>query len=373
MNDLQTIKAHHDSLPGPAPQVAARAWERLAAEAEVERAGGAPHTPAPSRPRRSPAPGRGRIALRAGIVMGLAAAVTAGVIVVRGDDDSSLLGTRPANAAELLRYAAAVAAEEGPQPQPNQFVYVDRKDVEWRFGASGTETFDYAQDVRREVWIPATDPGKALARSTYGEKRVGSGRSEVGGQPAGAVEYQRAGQCPVDVSPAQGVSDLPTDPDRLLTRIREDAEAVVRAEKPAPGEAPPSRDQINRRIERTVAMKLVLLARNPFGASQTRAVVFSALSKMPATTMVPELTDPAGRHGVGASINYQGPDGQEREELIFEPGTYRFLGWRSWMEMKQEDGRTRETMRAGTAMMTIKVVDSMPEVPKDADTQPYCY
>ncbi|WP_433352025.1 CU044_5270 family protein [Microtetraspora malaysiensis] len=374
MNDLQTIKAHHDSLPGPDPQVAARAWERLAAEAEVERAGGAPHTPAPSRPRRSHAPGRGRIALRAGIVVGLAAAVTAGVIVVRGDDGSSLLATRPANAAELLRYAAAVAAEEDPRPRPGQFVYVDRKDVEWRFGISRTGTYEYAQDVRREVWIPATDPGKALARSTYGEKHVGSGRSEVDGQPAGAVEYQRAGQCHMDVLhvPSQGVSDLPTDPDRLLTRIREDAEAVVRAEKPAPGEVPPSGDQINRQIERTVAMKLVSLAENPFGSSRTRAVVFSALSKMPATTMVPDLTDPAGRHGVGASISYQGPDGQEREELIFEPETYRFLGWRSWMEMKQEDGRTRETMRAGTAMMAIKVVDSMPEVPKDADTPTYC-
>ena len=42
MNDLQTIKTHHDSLPGPAPQVAARAWDRLAAEAEAERAGGGP-------------------------------------------------------------------------------------------------------------------------------------------------------------------------------------------------------------------------------------------------------------------------------------------------------------------------------------------
>ncbi|MFD1502142.1 CU044_5270 family protein [Streptosporangium lutulentum] len=374
MNDLQTIKAHHDSLPGPAPQVAARAWDRLAAEAEAERAGGGPHTPAPSRPRRSHVPGRGRIALRAGVVVGLAAAMTAGVIVVRGDDGSSLLGTRPANAAELLRYAAAVAVEEDPRPRPDQFVYVDRKDVEWHFvGALRTGRYELAQDVRREVWIPAADPGKALARSTYGEKHTSGDQSQVG-VASGTVEYQRAGQCPMDVLhvPSQDVSDLPTDPDRLLTRIREDAEAVVRAEKPAQGETPPSGDQIKRRIERAVAMKLVSLVENPFGSSRTRAVVFGALSKMPTTTMVPDLTDPAGRHGVGASISYQGPDGQEREELIFEPGTYRFLGWRSWTETKQEDGRTRETMRAGTAMMTIKVVDSMPEVPKDADAPAYC-
>jgi hypothetical protein len=28
----------------------------------------------------------------------------------------------------------------------------------------------------------------------------------------------------------------------------------------------------------------------------------------------------------GASIRYQGPDGGQRAELIFEPETYRFLG-----------------------------------------------
>ena len=294
--------------------------------------------------------------------------------MVRGDDGSSPLGARPANAAELLRYAAAVATEGDPRPRPDQFVYVDRKDIEWHFVvASRIGRYELAQDVRREVWIPAADPGKALARSTYGEKHTSGDRSQVG-VASGTVEYQRAGQCPMDVlhAPLQGVDDLPADPDRLRMRIREDAETVVRAERPAPGESPPSDDQINRRIERTIAMKLLSLVENPFGSSRTRAVVFGALSKMPTVTMVPDLTDPAGRHGMGASISYQGPDGREREELIFEPGTYRFLGGGAGMEMKQQDGRIRETMRSGTAIMKIKVVDSMPEVPKDADAPTYC-
>lgn len=163
-DELQTIKAHHDSLPGPAPQVAARAWDLLTAGAEAERAGGGPRRPAGWRLRRSPGPGR--IALRAGVAVGLAAAVTAGVVMVRVDDGPSLLGVQPANAAELLQHAAAVAAEGDPQPRPDQFLYVDRKDVTQSFGfGPSTGRYEYTQDVRREVWIPAADPGKALARS----------------------------------------------------------------------------------------------------------------------------------------------------------------------------------------------------------------
>ncbi|GII80472.1 hypothetical protein Sru01_54540 [Sphaerisporangium rufum] len=373
MNDLQTFKNFHDGLPGPAPEVAARARERLAAEAVAEagRAGGVPA------PRRVPRPGRpagrGRVALRAGVVAGLAAAATAGVIVVGGDDGSPLLGTPPADAADLLRQAAVAAAGEHPRPGADQFVYVDRKDVDYSFSVSRRGMSQYEQDVRREVWFPA-DPGKAVARSTYGEKRLISGRGDLPGLPAGTVEYQRAGQCHMDVLhvPSRDIGNLPTDPDRLLDRVRQNAEALVRTEEPALGETPPGGEQIDRRIQRTVASELVSLAENPFGSARTRAAVFGALAKLPGTTLVPGLADPAGRHGVGASIRYQGPDGPEREELIFEPGTYRFLGWRSWGEMEQEDGRSREVMRGGTAMMAVKIVDSMPAIPPENEAPTYC-
>ncbi|WP_405142383.1 hypothetical protein OG589_34335 [Sphaerisporangium sp. NBC_01403] len=88
---------------------------------------------------------------------------------------------------------------------------------------------------------------------------------------------------------------------------------------------------------------------------------------MPAATVVPDLADTAGRHGVGASIRYEGPDGWERAEFIFERETYRFLGWRTWIERG-----TEETMLGGTAVLAIKVVDSMPEVPKNAGKPAFC-
>ncbi|MER5327213.1 CU044_5270 family protein [Streptosporangium roseum] len=362
MNDLETIKAHHDSLPGPAPKVAARAWNRLAAEAEVERTG---------RGHRSRRP-RGRSVIRVGVVVGFAAAVTAGAIMVTVDDGFSPLGTRPANAAELLRQAAA--ADQDLRVRPDQFVYVSRKDRHWSLVWNRKAKAEYAQNVDRESWIPAADPDKALTRSTYGTRDLLSGRLKVDTQPAGTVEYQRVGQCPIDLLPARSrdLTALPTDPDQLLAKVRKDAEDVVRAEKPTPGEAPATEDEIDRQIERTVVTKLVLLAENPFPPPRLRATVFRALSTMPTATMIANLSDAAGRPGMGASIRYQGPDGWEREELIFEPKTYRFLGWRAWIERRQDDGGVKETLIRATAIMTVKVVDSMPEVPEGAGRPAYC-
>ncbi|MEV3980690.1 hypothetical protein [Nonomuraea sp. NPDC049758] len=88
-------------------------------------------------------------------------------------------------------------------------------------------------------------------------------------------------------------------------------------------------------------------------------------------TIVPDLTDTAGRHGVGASLKWESPGGWERGELIFEPVMYRFLGYRGWIG-RQEGGRVKEIPSGSMAVMTVKVVDSMPEVPKDAGQPMSC-
>ncbi|MFC7588365.1 hypothetical protein ACFQYP_35180 [Nonomuraea antimicrobica] len=92
---------------------------------------------------------------------------------------------------------------------------------------------------------------------------------------------------------------------------------------------------------------------------------------MPTATVVPDLTDPAGRHGVGASLKFETPGGWERGEFIFEPATYRFLGYQSWIG-QQEGGQVREIPGGSMAVITVKVVDSMPEVPKDAGKPMFC-
>lgn len=347
-DELKTLKAYHDSLPAPGPAVAARARALLGSE---------PLSP-PERPRRISV-----IALRTGAVIGLAAAMTTAVIMAGGNDITSPLSVPPANAAELLQYAAVASAKD-PRPQPGQFVYQDRKDITWGIIIEQGGRHEHAQEVRKEIWTPVSDPSSALARFTYGVAKSTSDRVL---RPAGKVEYRRVGHCTVLPTATRAIGEQPTDPQRLLGSIRDDVTAAASAEQPLP-----SHDPRYRSIERSVTMRLVKLAQDPLAGSQLRATVFQAMSQLPTATMVPDLADSAGRHGLGVSVRYQGRNGWEREELVFEPETYRFLGWRSWVEMARADGSTAEVMRGSTAVLTTKTADAMPKVPKDAISSTFC-
>ncbi|MFI6395427.1 CU044_5270 family protein [Nonomuraea sp. NPDC050540] len=325
--DLQEIKSSYDALPGPSATATARARDLLAAG-------------------RKPRTGYAKHALRAGTV-GLAATVAAVAFMIGPNG-----GATPANAAELLQHAATAAARQ-PAPQTGQFVYVKRLEQNWILTLSEVEgDGEHTQEVTHEAWVPAADPGNALTRSTYGRRSIHRGQVPSTMPTPGTVDYQ-TGRCAADVLPVDGAGNLPTDPGELLARVRADAEASVRNERPRPSE-----DQVGPRVDVTVAFRLITLAQNPFPGVGLREAVFGALSKLPAATMRTDLTDPAGRQGIGASIDYQGPDGRERTELIFEPGTYRFLGWRNLSE--GPDGA--EVLRAAVAMLEAKIVDTMPHV-----------
>ncbi|MGI5290928.1 CU044_5270 family protein [Nonomuraea polychroma] len=348
-DDLQEIKTSHDALPGPSATATAKAKDLLAAEVAAER------TP-PTGSARS------RLPLRTGMV-GLAAAVAA-VAFLTGTDGGAI----PASAAELLQEAATAAGRQ-QAPRRGQFIYVNRLDQSWILTLSeGGARSEFTQEVNREAWIPAADPGAALTRSTYGKRRVHTGQVPGTMPTPGTIDY-RAGQCAMDVLPTAGAEHLPADPDRLLAQVRADAETSVSNERPEPGAPPPSEDQIRRQVERAVASRLVTLAQNPFPGPGLHEAVLGALSKLPTATMRTDLTDPAGRQGIGASIRYQGPDGWERTELIFEPGTYRFLGWR---HLSEPPGGGAEVLRQATAVLETKVVDAMPKIPADAPQPATC-
>ncbi|MEV0195969.1 CU044_5270 family protein [Nonomuraea sp. NPDC050691] len=348
-DDLQTIKTFHDALPGPSATATAKAKGLLAAEAVAERT-----------PRTGPV--KHRFLLRAAAV-GLAASVATAAFLAGADG-----GEIPANAAALLQEAATATGRQ-QAPQPGQILYVNRTDQS-RMTVWGRDSrSEVTQEINREYWIPAADPDGALTRLTYGKSRALAGQVPASVQTPGTVEVQRAGKCAVNVLSPTGGGNLPSDPDRLLARIRADAEASVRSERPEPGAAPPSEDHIKGLIERTVMSRLVTLAGNPFPGPGVRAAVLSALSRMPAATVRTDLTDLAGRKGIGASIRYQGPEGWERAELIFEPGTYRFLGW-SFLTAPPDGGPEKQEYAA--AVVETKIVHSMPEVPADASEAATC-
>ncbi|MFC4013856.1 CU044_5270 family protein [Nonomuraea purpurea] len=370
IDELDLLKSHYDDLPGPSSEAVARARSLLAVEAAGTPAEPSRHAfrsgdSGRGRPLRMGGAPRGRFALRGAVVVGLAAAMTAGVITLWGGAG----GVPPASAAELLRNAAAASAATSA-PGPGQFTYVDRLDRDWALGIKPGGVYqEHSQEVRREVWIPADDPGRALARSTFGAS-VPDVDDPSSAREEGTVEYQRAGQCHMDVLrlPARDVASLPTDPDQLLAQVRREADVLIRSDKSDQS----TEDMTVRMVERTTITKLFQLAETPLAGARTRATVFEALSRLPRTTVVSDRTDLAGRPGVGVSIPYQGPDGWERQELIFDPKTYAFLGWNMWVPFKQPGGQAKETMIGGTAVLDIKVVDTMPEVPKDAKAPMLC-
>ncbi|MFI6300029.1 CU044_5270 family protein [Nonomuraea sp. NPDC050790] len=332
-SDLREMKAAYDALPGPSAEATARAREVMLA----------------------PRPRPKRRLLRAGTV-GLAAAVAAVAFVVFPGG-----GATPAGAAELLQRAATAAARQ-PAPLKGQFVYVRQREQRWILTlAEGGARSEYTEESDTESWIPAADPAGALMRTRYGRRTVHSGQVPDTMPTPGTVAHH-TGQCAALV--AADTSNLPTDPGELLARIRADAEATVGKERPEPTE-----DQFRRQVERTVASRLLTLAQNPFPGYGLREAVLGALARLPAATMRTDLTDAAGRQGVGASIRYQGPDGAETAELIFEPDTYRFLGWRV---LSQRPDGGAEVLRAATATLEVKIVDTMPEIPADAPPPTTC-
>ncbi|MFE3452107.1 CU044_5270 family protein [Nonomuraea sp. NPDC059194] len=364
-NELDMIKACHDALPGPSAKASARAWNRLAAEAEAA----PPPFAGPIRP-----PGRGlrRLAFRAGVVVALVSAVSVGMVVVGADDGSTPLSIRPANAAELLQYAAAASLKE-PRPRPDQFIYQDRRAVQWHFGMSAGDEFEATQEIRREYWVPAEGSGESVTRSTYGKDVATRGKlSKNMMTPEGTVKYFRGDQCGWTSSSSlhRDADAIPTDPAALVAQVRQEAEKDVR--DPSAYSDTPAEEEIPRLVDGQVIYRLIELAQSPFATPEIRATVFRALSTTQSATVKPDLTDPAGRRGIGTEITWAGVPGRHRAELVFEPETFRLLGWRSFEDFKRSDGSVEEIMVVSMALMSTTIVDSTPEVPEGEDGTSPC-
>ncbi|NJP94090.1 hypothetical protein HCN51_32430 [Nonomuraea sp. FMUSA5-5] len=107
-------------------------------------------------------------------------------------------------------------------------------------------------------------PGRALTRSTYGRTSVISGGSPEHVQAPGTVEYRRAGQCHDGPSglPTLGI-DLPADPDRVLAKVRQDAEAFVRSDQRRRGETSLSETEFGMRVQKVMGNVLLRAAQHP--------------------------------------------------------------------------------------------------------------
>ncbi|MEU7004523.1 CU044_5270 family protein [Nonomuraea sp. NPDC046570] len=331
MDELAQLNSFRSEVP---------AQEDLRAEAERLMAG-------ISAPARS---GFRRLALRAALAGGLAAAVGTAVFVVQSPP-------APVPPPPMIRTVAAVevlsrAAEHAgsrPElhPRPGQFLVYESQSM----GTSGGDGGVWLSRSKRTIWLPVEGSAvkgvlqeELLAPLPYpGHTLPPAARAEqalVGkpGRPDRAADFDdRAEFLRNDYA---YVSKLPTDTDgmrkHLYTQVPNDGLQDYEAWNRVGG----------------------LLDESYLPAAQ-RAALFRAAATIPGVVTVKEAQDAAGRKGIAAAI--VSPNGV-REEYIFDRKTYDYLGRRGVVvDAKLADAPVGSVV-SSSAQLKVSVADSAPIV-----------
>jgi hypothetical protein len=191
---------------------------------------------------------------------------------------------------------------------------------------------------QREVWLPV-DPHSAVRPLVHEHGYY----TEIYGSSNNPITQAEEGNY-------QAIAALPTDPDALLKLIT----AERRSEK---GNQPANvRDElVFHAIESILSESIV--------PPKVAAALYRAAAKMPGMTVVPDVTDAAGRHGVGVSVVGDGVvyDGSIRDTMIFDKKTFSYLGSTSVLAKDGTGGKAGTVTRV-TAVLTRSIVDQRPQV-----------
>ncbi|MFI0446948.1 CU044_5270 family protein [Actinomadura sp. 6N118] len=280
-------------------------------------------------------------AVRTAVAGGLAAAASVGVVVLPGGDGP---GPAPADAAELLTRAAAAAGDgRDIDPRPGQFVYQESTALQLTTGSGGDSWF---RKVRYQEWQRADGAVPIYRRTTLlglvpllGRKvpprALELARIDTGGRFLPCTSQPAEPNAPYAVH-----RKLPTDTARLRSALAARVDAGQRAEL--------THDQ-------AVWINLTGLASAPT-PPKVQAALFTVARQTKGARLSGRTTDAAGRPGL--AVTFDARPG-EREDLIFDAKTYRFLGHRGvWTGT----GNTppRGTTTGDVAVTKTAVVDDLP-------------
>lgn len=321
MNDLDLLRTLHAQTPEPPTERLAPGRERLLAACRTDAAESAP----PMRPRRLRSH-----AWRIGLTGALAAAVTAGVLVVQttgGPGGGRVLPRADAAAVVLDRAAAAADASPDPVPSGDQYIYTE---VLQRSGPPGGPWKTY----RNRGW-------SSVDGTRYGLHYEHGHKMSEGTPGARIPSRTKDGGL---IVPPPGYADfaaMPRDPGRLLVHLRNDPRFPGRTE---PADlAEPLEDILSRAVL-------------PPGL---RGAAFRALAKLPGTTVRQDVADASGRHGIGLVRMRPSEFGPSEDVMILDPRTYRYLGGRrTYVEDVGRDGAGRgQKIVDWTAVTASGIVD----------------
>jgi hypothetical protein len=397
MNELDVVRGIGVDTPDPDEATTSAARARLLAAIRAEAATGGPAVTdmavdLDARPKARQARRRRLLPAGAAIAAVLATALAAQLLLhdptpVTQDQDSDtrvagdLLATAEPAAVKVLTTAAAAAAR-APEPAfgPGKYWYVRERgtQVGTNFDQAGSpKSFHFRTPYDNETWW-ALD-GESRTRQTFGRPRflspaerdvwVANGRPKLPG-PSVHIDYENPGTS--DRSDGwlpmtyEQIVELPTDLAQLSDALSERLYAgqpVGSCPVPlGPDGRCPHRPVTD--VDRFGAI-VFLLTHYPLPA-ELRSALYQALTRLDGIKLTGEVTDLAGRRGVGVTI---GPLEEEqvprRTVMIFDPATGRLLGSRSVLAAEVPGwSLSPGTVMEEATFVEMSVVDSPTTRPK---------
>ncbi|MEU0744761.1 CU044_5270 family protein [Streptomyces sp. NPDC006134] len=264
---------------------------------------------------------------RWGLVLGtaVAAGATVAVLGLGSGSPGAPRNVPPASAASVeLLERAALAAAVTPQTKVRAGQYSYVKTVGHTSVLSETKAGSMEllrEDEGMEQWTSVDGSERTLRRKS-GNDTLLPGTPGRGDLNSPTYNFLAA---------------LPTDPDALLQRIRDDAQ-----ENHGTGsDSTTGPDQ-------EAFVTIGDLLRNGVTPPETAAALYRAAALIPGVDVVPDAVDAAGRNGVAVVRTHEG----ERTEWIFDRSTARLLGERTVLVEDNAWGK------AGTVVTSVAVLDS---------------
>ena len=393
MNELDVVRGIGVDTPDPDEATTSAARARLLAAIRAEAATGGPAVTDMAvdlDTRRKARQARRRRLLPAGAAIAavLATALAAQLLLpdptpVTQDQDAVLATAEPAAVKVLTTAAAAAARAPEPAFGPGKHWYVRERGtrVGTNFDQAGSpKSFFYRTPYDNETWW-APD-GKSRTRQALGRPRflspadrdvwVANGRPELPG-PTVHIDNESPGTS--DRSDGwlpmtyEQIVELPTDPAQLSDVL---SERLYAGQPNGSCPIPPGLDVAAVRCPHRPVTDgdrfgaIVFLLTNYPLPAQLRSALYQALTRLDGIELTGEVTDLAGRRGVGVTI---GPAEEElvprRLVLIFEPATGRLLGSRSVLAAEVPGWRLAPgTVMEEAAFVEMSVVDSPTTRPK---------
>ena len=287
-------------------------------------------------------------------------------------------------AAVMVLTTAAAAAARAPEPTfgPGKYWYVRERGTKVGTNhdqAGSPKSFFYRIPYEHETWW-AID-GELRVRETNGRPQfltpaeraawVAAGRPELklpnGTRTENPGTSDRSdGWLPLTY---EQIQQLPTDPARLTEVL---SERLYAGQPMGSCPIPPGLDVAAVRCphrpvtdgDRFVAI-VFLVTHYPLPA-ELRSALYQALTRLDGIELTGEVTDLAGRRGVGITSSSPDPSRVPRRSvLIFDPATGRLLGSRSVLAAEVPGWRlTPGTVMEEVAFLEMSVVDSPTARPK---------